>query len=82
MIRSDLKGGDRDDRVAIESGVRSKAAEHCRSPKPAGHCALISRLAFWSAAMLRRFPWQHENPAHLSRFYLDKTVSVKGAVHQ
>jgi hypothetical protein len=40
----------------IENAVHSKAAEHCRTPRPAGHYALISRHAFWSAAVLRRFP--------------------------
>ena len=34
---------------------RSKAAEHCRTPKPGGNIALISRLAFWSATVPRRF---------------------------
>ena len=34
---------------------RSKAAEHCSTPKPGGNNALISRLAFWSATASRRF---------------------------
>ena len=32
----------------IETAVHSKAAEDCRTPRPAGYYALVSRLAFWS----------------------------------
>src|SRR6266480_2534301 len=46
----------------IETAVHSKAAEHCRTPRPAGYYALVSRLAFWSAAVLRRFPVRQITP--------------------
>jgi hypothetical protein len=35
--------------------VRSKAAENCRTPKRRREFDVQSALAFWSAALLRRF---------------------------
>ena len=46
----------------IETAALSKAAEHRRTPRSAGHYALISRRAFWSAAVLHRFPMRQTTP--------------------
>src|SRR5437667_6859803 len=42
--------------------VRSKAAEHRRTPKRGRHSDTVISLAFWSAVVLHRFSMQQNKP--------------------